>query len=117
MKVVDQLLMTHLVKCFAEIQQDDMCLSTSDRFFIYFLGQHSELCFTWPPGLEAILEVIEDLILAQVFTTFEVIMCSNNLHWMHVRDIGLKLARHALPPFLKMGETLAFNQSEGQIPP
>ena len=67
MKVLEQLLMTHLGKCFAEIQQDDICLFASDRFLIYFLYQNSKLCFTSPPGLEAMLEVIEDLILAQVF--------------------------------------------------
>ena len=59
--------MVHLVKCFAEIQQYDVCLFAIWKVLMNFFNQHSELIFTWPPGAEAMLEVIEDLMLVQVF--------------------------------------------------
>ena len=75
--VCDLPLRNDLVKSLAEVQQYNVCLLTILEVLVQFLYEHCELCFTWPLGTKAMLEVTKDLISVQMFHW---IGCNNMLH-------------------------------------
>ena len=110
--------MTYLVKCFAEIQQDDIILSVCSLLdFAVFplLAKWVVFHMTSWHGSHVGGHRGSN-VGPSVSLHLGVTMCSTNLHRMHIREIGLLLAGHVLSPFLKMGQTLAFYQTEGNVP-
>ena len=67
MELVDKLFMIDLVKRFTEIKQYDIGLLTCLHVLVKFLYKHDELRLTGSFGTETVLEVIEDLIVIEVF--------------------------------------------------
>ena len=67
MELVDKLIMIDLVQRFTEIKQYDIGLLTCLHVLVKFLYKHDELRLTGSFSTETVLEVIEDLIVIEVF--------------------------------------------------
>ena len=59
--------MTHVIEGFAKVKQYDISLCVLFQVLVKFLNEHCQLGLARPRGSKAMLEVIEDLVLIQVF--------------------------------------------------